>query len=172
MEVITTDSLNNKVVRFDPRTKALSPLPVYRMLFYPNGIAPADDDRTLYIADAVGIIKIDLQDGTSRDLDPGPRNTVAGADRLYWHNGSSIAVQNGIGAPRIADFRLSKNGNRVPQTSVLENHAQFTVSPTTGAIRGNDFYFISNSQIDNLNGDKVMDLTKLAAVRIAVVRLP
>jgi hypothetical protein len=38
-------------------------------------------------------------------------------------------------------------------------------------IRGNDFYFIANSQIDNLNGDKIMDVTKLA-VRIAVVRLP
>jgi hypothetical protein len=60
----------------------------------------------------------------------------------------------------------------VTQTTVLENHTQFTALPTTGAIRGNDFYFIANSQIDNLNGDKVMDVTKLAVVRIAVVRLP
>jgi hypothetical protein len=55
---------------------------------------------------------------------------------------------------------------------VLENRTQFTVRPTTGAIHGNDFYFIANSQIDKLNGDKVMDVTKLAPVRIAVVRLP
>jgi hypothetical protein len=60
----------------------------------------------------------------------------------------------------------------VTQTTVLENHTPFTVLPTTGAMRGNDFYFIANSQIDNLNGDKIMDVTKLAAVRIAVVRLP
>jgi hypothetical protein len=171
-EVITTDSLNNEVLRFDPRKKSFTPLPVYRTLFYPNGIALADDDRTLYVADAVGIVKIDLQDGTSRDVDPGPRNTVAGADGLYWHKGSLIAVQNGIGAPRVAAFKLSKDGSRVTQTSVLENHTQFTVLPTTGALHGNDFYFISNSQIDNLNRDKVMDVTKLAAVRIAVVRLP
>jgi hypothetical protein len=105
-------------------------------------------------------------------VDPGPRNTVAGADGLYWHKGSLIAVQNGIGAPRVAAFKLSKDGSRVTQTSVLENHTQFTVLPTTGALHGNDFYFISNSQIDNLNRDKVMDVTKLAAVRIAVVRLP
>jgi hypothetical protein len=171
-EVITTDSLNNDVVRFDPKTKVFTQLPAYRTLFYPNGIALADDDRTLYVADAVGIVKMDLQDGTSRDVDLGPRNTVAGADGLYWHKGSLIAVQNGIGAPRIVAFKLSKDGNRVTQTSVLENHTQFTVLPATGAIHGNDFYFISNSQIDNLNGDKVMDVTKLAAVRIAVVRLP
>src|SRR6266436_6610870 len=171
-EVITTDSLNNKVFRLEPHSGAFLALPVYRTLFYPNGIALADDDRSLYVADAVGIVKFDLADNSSRDVDPGPRNTTAGADGLYWHNGSLIAVQNGMGSPRVAAFKLSKDGNRVTQTTVLENRTQFTALPTTGAIRGNDFYFIANSQIDNLNGDKIMDVTKLAAVRIAVVRLP
>jgi hypothetical protein len=171
-EVITTDSLNNQVLRFDRRLGSFTSLSVHRMLFYPNGIALANDDRSLYVADAVGIVKIDLSDGTSGDVDPGPRSTLAGADGLYWHNGSLIAVQNGIGSPRIAAFKLSRDGNRVTQTTVLENHTPFTVLPTTGALRGNDFYFIANSQIDNLNGDKIMDVTKLAAVRIAVVRLP
>lgn len=171
-EVITTDSLNNQVFRFDRQAGTFTPLGAYRTLFYPNGIALADDDRSVYVADAVGVVKIDLSDGTSRDVDPGPRSTAAGADGLYWHNGSLIAVQNGIGSPRIAAFKLSADGNRVTRTTVLENHTQFTVLPTTGAIRGNDFYFIANSQIDNLNGDKVMDVTKLAVVRIAVVRLP
>jgi sugar lactone lactonase YvrE len=171
-EVITTDSLNNKVFRLDPQSGAFLALPVYRTLFYPNGIALADDERSLYVADAVGIVKIDLADNRSRDVDPGPRNTTAAADGLYWHNGSLIAVQNGMGSPRVAAFRLSSDGNRVTRVTVLENRTQFTTLPTTGAIRGNDFYFIANSQIDNLNGDKIMDVTKLAAVRIAVVRLP
>ena len=170
-EVVTTDSLNNQVLRFDPRARAFTPLPAHRILFYPNGIALADD-HTLYFADSVGIVKMDLNSGESRDVDPGPRNTLAGADGLYWRSGSLIAVQNGIGSPRIAYFKLSKDGNRVTQTTVLENRTQFTVLPTTGAVRGNDFYFIANSQIDNLNADKVMDVTKLAAVRIAVLRLP
>src|ERR1700674_4606892 len=171
-EVITTDSLNNKVFRLDPRSGAFLALPVYRALFYPNGIALADDDRSLYVADAVGIVKVDLADNSSRDVDPGPRNTTAAADGLYWHNGSLVAVQNGMGSPRVAAFKLSRDGNRVTRVTVLENRTQFTTLPTTGAIRGNDFYFIANSQIDNLNGDKIMDVTKLAAVRIAVVRLP
>ncbi len=171
-EVITTDSLNNQIFRFDPRSRTFAPLTAYRTLFYPNGIALADDDQTVYVADAVGIVKMDLRSGESRDVDPGPHNTLAGADGLYWHKGSLIAVQNGIGSPRVAAFKLSEDGNRVTHTRVLENHTQFTILPTTGAIHGNDFYFIANSQIDNLNGDKVMDVTKLAAVRIAVVRLP
>jgi hypothetical protein len=171
-EVITTDSLSNQVLRFDAQLNEFRLLPVYRALLYPNGIALADDGQSLYVADAVGVVKIDLADGTSRDVDPGPRNTVAGADGLYWHRDRLIAVQNGIGSPRIAAFRLSKDGLRVTQTTVLENRTAFTTLPTTGAIHGNDFYFIVNSQIDNLNGDRVMDATQLAPVRIAVVRLP
>jgi hypothetical protein len=44
--------------------------------------------------------------------------------------------------------------------------------PTTGAIHESDFFFIANSQIDNLNNDKVMDVTRLEAVRVGVLRLP
>ena len=171
-EVLTTDSLGNQVFRFDPRSQSFSPLAAYRTLFYPNGIALADDDQTVYVADSLGIVKIDLRSAESRDLDPGPHSTLAGADGLYWHKGSLITIQNGIGSPRLATFKLSKDGNRVTQTAVLENHTQFTILPTTGAIHGDDFYFIANSQVDNLNGDKVMDVTKLAPVRIAVLHLP
>jgi hypothetical protein len=172
-EVITTDSLSNQVFRFDPSMKTFTALKIYRPLLYPNGIALADDDHTVYVADAVGIIRVDLMRGESREVDTGRCcNTLSGADGLYWHRGSLIAVQNGIGSPRVAAFKLSKDGTRVTRTTVLENRTQFTVLPTTGAIRGDDFYFIANSQIDNLNGDKIMDVTKLAAVRIAVVRLP
>ena len=46
------------------------------------------------------------------------------------------------------------------------------VLPTTGAIRGSDFFFIANSQIDNLNNDKVMDVTRLEVIRIGVLHLP
>jgi hypothetical protein len=171
-EVILTDSLSNQVYRFSPASQIFTPFLLHRTLFYPNGIALADDGRMLYVADALGVIAVDLSGGPSHDVDPGPRSTLAGINGLYWHKGSLIAIQNGIGSPRVAAFKLSKDGNRVTQTSVLENRTQFTALPTTGALRGNDFYFIANSQIDNLNGDKVMDVTKLAAIRIAVVRLP
>ena len=171
-EVITTDSLANQVYRLDRKSRAFTPLKIYRDLFYPNGIALADDDLSLFVADAVGIVRIDLADNSSREVEPGARSTLAGADGLYWYKGSLIAVQNGIGSPRVAAFKLSKDGAHVMQTTVLENRTQFTTLPTTGAIHGNFFYFIANSQIDNLNGDKIMDVTALAPVRIAEVPLP
>lgn len=171
-EILLTDSVSNQVFRFDPSAHTFAPLPVHRPLSGPNGIALADEDRQLFVADDFGVVLVDIQSGASSEVNPGPRSTLAGIDGLYWHKGSLVAVQNGIGSPRIAAFKLSKDGTRVTQTTVLENRSSFTLLPTTGAIRGNDFYFIANSQVDNINADKVMDVTKLAAIRIAVVRLP
>jgi len=171
-EVITTDSLAGMVLRFDPANESFAALAVHRPLFYPNGIALADDDRTLYVADSLGVVRVDLASSASRDVEPGARSTLAGIDGLYWHKGSLVAVQNGIGSPRVVAFRLSNDGLHVTKTTVLENRTNFTVLPTTGAIRGDEFYFIANSQIDNLNDDKVMDVTRLEPIRIAVVKLP
>jgi len=171
-EVILTDSFSNQVLRFDPGAHTFAHLPVHRALSAPNGIALADDDRQLFVADDLGVVRVDLETGATSDLSPGPRSTLAGIDGLYWHKGSLIAVQNSIGSARIVAFRLSKDGSRVTQTTVLENRTAFTTLPTTGAVHGNDFYFIADSQVDNLNAGKIMDVTKLAPVRIAVVRLP
>jgi SMP-30/gluconolaconase/LRE-like protein len=171
-EILLTDSLDNKVFRFDPATKAFAELEVHRELLYPNGIALSTDDKSIYVADSLGVVRVDLQTLSSADINPGPRSTLAGADGLYWYNGSLIAVQNGIGSPRIAAFKLSADGLRVMKTTVLENRSGFTSLPTTGAIRGSDFYFISNSHIDDLNAGKILDPTQLEPVRIAVVHLP
>jgi sugar lactone lactonase YvrE len=171
-EVITTDSLANCVYRFDPAARTFKILTVHRPLFYPNGIALSSDDQRLYVADSLGVVIVELASGASRDVDPGPRSTLAGIDGLYWHNGSLIGIQNGIGSPRVAVFRLSSDGLRVTRTNVLENRSNLCVLPTTGAIRGSDFFFIANSQIDNMNNDKVMDVTRLEVIRIGVLRLP
>jgi len=171
-DIFITDSLANQAVRLDPVRKTFSPLQFHRKLYYPNGIALADDDRTLYIADALGVLKYDLTASSSVDIAPGPHNTLAGADGLYWYRGSLVAIQNGIGTPRVAAHKLSADGTRVSKVAVLEFRTTLVALPTTGAIRGSDFYFIANSQIDNLNGDKILDTTRLEPVRIAVVHLP
>lgn len=171
-EVIVTDSLSAQVYRFDRSSQGFVSIPVNRELSYPNGIALADDDRQLFVADDLGVIHVDLLGKVSADVNPGRRSTLAGVDGLYWRHGGLIAIQNGIGSPRVAAFRLSPDGLRVTQTTVLETRSPLSILPTTGAIRGSDFYFIANSQIDNMNDDRVLDTTRLERVRIAMVHLP
>lgn len=171
-EVVLTDSVSNKIYRFAPSGGTFAAVPVYRQFSAPNGIALADDDHQIFVADDFGIVRVDLDSGASGDLIRSPGSTLAGVDGLYWHKRSLIAIQNGIGPARVAVFRLSPDATRVDQTTVVENRSAFTSTPTTGAIRGDDFYFMANSQGDNLNGDKVVDKKKLERVRIGVLRLP
>jgi sugar lactone lactonase YvrE len=167
--VYLTDTLADKVYRFDSKSRAFTPVQLARQQLAPNGIALTDDEQTLYVADQLGVLRLDLKSGTSAEVDPTPHNTLAGIDGLYWHKDSLVAVQNGIGTPRVAVFRLSPDGLRVTKITVLQN---FLKTPTTGAIRGDDFYFILNTQIDNLNGEHILDVTKLQPVRIAIAHLP
>jgi hypothetical protein len=171
-DVLLTDSVSNQVYRFTPSTKTFAPLTTPRELSAPNGIALSDDNTQLFVADDFGVIRIDLESKSTAEVLPGPRNTLAGIDGLYYRKGTLVAVQNGIGAPRIAVFRLNKDNTAVTQTTVLENRTPFTTSPSTGALRDNDFYFITNSGADNLNGNHILDVTKLERTRIAVVHLP
>jgi sugar lactone lactonase YvrE len=171
-EVITTDSLANAILRFDPALRTFKVLQVHRPLFYPSGIA-LGDDRTLYVTDSLGVVRVDLANGESRDVDPGPKSTLAGIDGLYWYKGSLIGIQIGIGSPRVAAFRLSSDGLRVTRTTVLENRSHFCASPTTGAIVGSDlFFFVANSHMEDMNDGKVMDVTQLEPARVGVLRLP
>jgi hypothetical protein len=170
--LFVTDSVSNEVFRFDRATMRFEPLVFYRPLFAPNGIALDARDRLLFVADDFGVTRVDLARGTSSDVFRGENNTLAGIDGLYWRGGSLIAVQNGIGSPRIVSFRLSEDGAKVEKTTVLENRSMLTSSPTTGAIDGDKFYFIANSQIDNMRGDDIADVRKLEPVQIGVVELP
>jgi hypothetical protein len=170
--VYLTDTLANELYRFDVKTQQFEEQKTSRPVLQPNGIALSDDEQTLYVADQLGILRVDLNTHVSAEIDPGPHNTLSGADGLYWHKNTLIAIQNGIGSPRIAQFTLSSDGLHITKTAILENRSTFTVLPTTGALRNEDFYFIVNSQLNNLNGTHILDPLKLEPIRIGVLHLP
>jgi len=170
-EIYVTDSLANRVYRFDRTAHTFSEVVLCRPVYYPNGIALSGDGRLLYIADAFGILQVVPSEGSCREINPGRANTVSGVDGLYWHNGDLIAVQNGLGEPRVARFKLSHDGLTVTATTVLEYRSPSVELPTTGAILGSKFYFISNAQIGNFRDGKVVDPAKLQPVRISAIDL-
>jgi len=104
---------------------------------------------------------------------PAPHDTLAGIDGLYWHSGSFVGAQYGTGANRVMRWRLSPDGRRVASSEVLERGTELVKNPTTGAILDEQFYFIADSGIDNLDSDgKIVDMTKkLEPLHIAVVAL-
>jgi hypothetical protein len=91
---------------------------------------------------------------------------------LYWDRDGLVGVQNGIGSSRLIRFALSNDHRRVTGFNILAYRSEFVELPTTGAIVDCKFYFICNSQIDNLKDGKIVDPTKLRPVRIGVTALP
>jgi hypothetical protein len=170
-EIYLTDSLANRTYEFDRRSRTFAELPLCRAMYYPNGIALSDDGTLLYVADAFGIVQLDLRNNSTHEVDAGALNTVSGVDGLYWYRNSLVAIQNSLGSARVAQIRLSSDGLKVTATTILEYRSRLVALPTTGAIAGSYFYFISNTQGDNFKDEKIIDPTTLEPVRISVVKL-
>jgi sugar lactone lactonase YvrE len=60
-EIYVTDTEGNKVFRFDRKSHGFAALHLSRAVFYPNGITLTDDGNVLYVADFLGVQRIDLR---------------------------------------------------------------------------------------------------------------
>jgi sugar lactone lactonase YvrE len=170
-DVYLTDTSAHVVYDFDRARHAFTPIRFHRPLFYPNGITLSPDERTLFVADLAGVVAADLGTGETHDVIPGPQTTLAGIDGLYWYRDGFVGVQYGTGAYRVVRWHLSPDSRRVTSTSVLEYKTDLVSFPTTGAIVGDDLYFVANTGIGNLQSGKIVDRSKLEPVKIAIVAL-
>jgi hypothetical protein len=170
-EIYVTDSLANRVYRFDRKSHTFTPLSFPRPIFLPNGITVSDDGGLLYVGDLLGVLVVDLRDNSVREVIPGKGTTLAGIDGLYWYRGSLLGVQYGTGPHRVMRWRLAADGYHVASSEVLESRSPLVSFPTTGAIYQEKFYFIANTGIANLKDDKIVDPSKLEPIHIAVVDL-
>ena len=175
-EIYTTDTYGNRVFVFNRKSRSFATVNVLagkegRPVIYPNGITLSDDGNVLYIADVLGVMRVDLRTQEVREVRPNAHDTLAGADGLYWNKGSLIGVQYGTGARRLMRWTLAPDGTLVTSSEVLERGTGFVKNPTTGAIFEGKFYFMANTGIDNLDDDKIVDPSKLEPVHIAEVEL-
>ena len=83
----------------------------------------------------------------------------------------TTGVQYGTDARRVMRWKLSPDGRRVTASEVQERGTELVEDPTTGAILDDQFYFMANTGIDNLDDDKIVDAAKLEPLHIAVVSL-
>lgn len=120
---------------------------------FPNGIAVADDERHLYVADFRGISRFDLSNKSRTRIDAPLLN---GIDGLTFHGGKLIAIQNAIGKPRVV--RIDPSTSAV---EVLESKNPLFELPTTGAVAGNEYYFIANPGLRSFEGAAIWPLEKL-----------
>jgi sugar lactone lactonase YvrE len=175
-EIYVTDTDANRVFRFDRKAHRFAALdlstgPEGRPVLYPNGITLSDDGNFLYIADILGVIRLDVHTNQVREVKPAAHDTLAGADGLYWYKGGLVGVQYGTGAFRVMHWKLAPDGVEVASREILERGTELVHEPTTGAILDGKFYFMANTGIDNFDNGRIVDPEKLEPLHIAVVPL-
>jgi hypothetical protein len=170
-DVFLTDSTAHQVYKLPRGQAKLVPVPTARQLFYPNGIALSADDRSVFIADAFGLLVLDRNDSSVRPVRPGKNMTLSGFDGLYTWEDQLVGVQNSMGSPRVVMVRLDSTRTEATALDVLERRTQYSQLPTTGAIVGDTFYYITNSQIDHYQNGKMLHPETLAPIVVAKVEL-
>jgi hypothetical protein len=145
-DVLVTDSNDPVLYRLRPGADTLERItsPYFRSL---QGLAPMPNGRILYLADySHGLLRLDLATNDVSRVDDAPGSTSLGCDGLAWYNGSIVAVQNGVEPARVMRFVLDTSGRRIASAEVLDQHVAIADEPTIGAVVGNEFVYVANSQ--------------------------
>lgn len=138
----------------------------------PNGIALSPDETFLYVAEAAGIYILDLHTRKIFPLAHPKDLTLVGMDGLYFHQGSLIAVQNGVEPNRILRLRLTSDLKGIKGSEILSWRDPQITLPTTGAMVGDDFYFFADAQLGAFDADgRIWSAEKLKPVVIVKTRL-
>ena len=171
-EVFVSDSTTGAIYRLRPGDDHLAPLVPAGTFDFPNGVALSGDAKTLYVATYLGLAAVDVGSGASVYLSHPADAITSGIDGLYWHKGSLVAVQNGLGKGRVLRFHLAPGGQAITGVEIIESGNPLFDAPTTGALAGDDFYYMANTQLDALGPDGRLDpARKLQHVLILKARL-
>ncbi|MEP5612242.1 MAG: SMP-30/gluconolactonase/LRE family protein [Cyclobacteriaceae bacterium] len=121
---------------------------------YPNGLALADNQRTLFVAHSNGISSINLETKSIKALTvPDGENISkrASIDGLYYYKWKLFGVHPSTST--ISMMPLNENGDGLKEVKVLERNHPMMMNPTTGVLVANEFYYIANAQFDSFNED-------------------
>ncbi len=169
-QVFVTDSEDSSVYTLRPGAAKLVRYGLGSR-FYPNGIALSSDGKTVFVAHAFGIVRMDLNGTAMSELHAPAGISLAQIDGLYFWKGSLIAIQNAFGPNRIVRLLLTPEGRAVASGRLLEFRSANLELPTTGTILGGSFYYIVNTQIDHEQDGKLKNEDELKPVKIAVIKL-
>jgi hypothetical protein len=157
-DVFITNSDNHSIWYW--KHKALRPekLPCAGV-YEPNGIAWDEHRKLLFVATRQGLMSLS-PDSKKAILLTMASGDSHGLDGIVLYKNSIIAVRNGFRDKTkhaVVRFDLSADGNRVEQSTVVDqNNIAFNI-PTTLVIRGNHLFVIGNSQMDMLDQKKHTD---------------
>ena len=139
---------------------------------YPQitGLTISPDGKFLFAAYGNGILNIELATQKITPLNHPENILLAGCDGLYFYNNSLIAIQNFLN--RVVRLELNPDFSGVTRYKIIESNNPDFDMPTTGVIDGKTFYYIANSQINNLDrAGKIQSADQLKDILIFKTKL-
>lgn len=131
-----------------------------------NGITSNGD--YLFVSTSRGFAKVNIltRNITLVNL----RNFMtAGIDGLYYYNNSLIGIQNVFFPVTIGRYYFNENATVINNAKALATNDPLFVIPTTGAIDGNDFYFMANNNLGlEKEAAKKNPLKKVSVVKLVL----
>ncbi len=165
-DVYAVEVLSNTVYQL--RAAKLAPLFNSAEFSSLRGIAVTDDHKYLYLSDyEKGLFIASLERNQIRALAAKNQN-LGGIDGVYAYKNQIIALQNGTSPTRVLRVLLGAKG--IEQVQPLEANKTPMSVPSFGAMKGNQIYFIANSQRDLYDGNgKILPGEKPARRQIYAV---
>lgn len=145
-DVYVTDSNEPVLYRLRPGADTLEHVtdPLFKSL---QGLAPTPDGRVLYLADySRGLLRVDLTTNAVTLVDDGAGHSYRGCDGIALHDGAIVAVQNGVAPAHIIRIVLDPSGSRLVGGADVIDTDSIADEPTIGAVVGDDFVYVANSQ--------------------------
>jgi sugar lactone lactonase YvrE len=163
--IYVTDSNAGAVWRVPADRDVFEPLVEPGSLAYPNGLVLAG--TKLLVAHGTGIAIVDPTTGAFERMTAKPNVPLGGIDGLLLEGTTLIAVQNGLGVPRIVAIELA--GTTPTSLRVLENDPALEIL-TTAALFEGALYTVADAQLDAFGPDGLKPDRKLRESRIVRTR--
>lgn len=146
--VFVADPARREIFKLDG--DKLQPVAANPSLTGISGLAVSGDGRNLYFADpALGLFGVDLSTGKPFGVNHSPETlVVGGVSSLFWYDGCLVMVQDNMMPQRVMRLKLDKDGRNVTAAMPLEAAKPDFDLLGNGAVAGDDFYFVANSQRD------------------------
>ncbi|WP_194535576.1 SMP-30/gluconolactonase/LRE family protein [Zobellia nedashkovskayae] len=172
-EIFITDSESNKIYKIKRPDKSIAVFLDNKAIPNCNGITISPNDKHLYLASNNGIAIVDL---SSKKLMNKPKEEYSSIDGLKYYKNNLYGIVNGWGEQSqngLFKYELNSTGTEILKSKKLVEFTERFRIPTTFDICDGYIYFITNTQIDNLDGNtnKIIDTNKLEPYRMMKIKV-
>lgn len=169
-EIFITDSESNKSYKIQRPSKTIEIYLDSEKIPSSNGITISNNDKYLYFASNKGICIVEK---SSKKIINQPKEEYSSIDGLKYYQDNLYGIVNGWvdnSQNGLFKFELNKAGTEIlGKEKLIEFTEDFRI-PTTFDILDGNIYFVINTQLDNFDGDKILDLKKLEPYKMLKTR--